>query len=72
MLSLVLSAASHGVPLSSCLSFLRFLYGVEFAQDKDQGQGKAYRAIFIIEDDLVLVTHVRGPGQDIVPPHELP
>ena len=33
--------------------------------------GKAYRAIFIIQSDLVLVTHVRGPGQDIVPPNDV-
>jgi len=35
-------------------------------------RGKAYRAIFIIQDDLVLITHVRGPGQDIVPPNDAP
>ncbi len=35
-------------------------------------RGKAYRAIFTIQDDLVLVTHVRGPGQAIVSSDDLP
>jgi plasmid stabilization system protein ParE len=31
-------------------------------------RGRKYRAIFFIQgDDLVLVTHVRGPGQDFLP-----
>ncbi|QEG35913.1 type II toxin-antitoxin system RelE/ParE family toxin [Bythopirellula goksoeyrii] len=34
--------------------------------------GKKYRAIFLIREDLVLVTHVRGPGQDLVPRQEMP
>ena len=34
-------------------------------------RGKAYRAILLVEDDLVLATHVRGPGQDIVAPSDL-
>ena len=29
-------------------------------------RGRAYRAIFTIQDDLVLITHVRGPGQDLI------
>ena len=35
-------------------------------------RGKKYRAIFYIDGPIVYVTHVRGPGQDVVPPEELP
>jgi plasmid stabilization system protein ParE len=34
-------------------------------------RGLKYRAIFFLQGDLVLVTHVRGPGQDLVSPHDL-
>ncbi|QDT66586.1 type II toxin-antitoxin system RelE/ParE family toxin [Calycomorphotria hydatis] len=34
-------------------------------------RGKPYRILFTIRDKLVLVRHVRGPGQDLVPFHEL-
>jgi plasmid stabilization system protein ParE len=34
-------------------------------------RGKTYRLLFTIRDDVVLVRHVRGPGQDLVPPDEL-
>ena len=30
--------------------------------------GRVYRALFVIEDDTVHVLHVRGPGQDLLPP----
>lgn len=29
-------------------------------------RGRAYRAIFTIRDQVVYITHVRGPGQDFV------
>lgn len=34
--------------------------------------GGTYRALFTIRDDKVYVLAVRGPGQDLVPPDELP
>ena len=34
-------------------------------------QGRKYRALFVIRGELVLVVHVRGPGQDVVPPDEM-
>ena len=34
-------------------------------------RGRPYRAVFVIRDDMVLVLHVRGPGQDIMRPDEL-
>lgn len=34
-------------------------------------RGKKYRAIFVIRGDLALVTHVRGPGQDLVSSDEI-
>lgn len=33
--------------------------------------GRKYRAIFVIRGNLVFVPHVRGPGQDRVPPDEM-
>jgi plasmid stabilization system protein ParE len=33
--------------------------------------GRKYRAIFVIRGNRVLVTNLRGPGQDLVPPDEL-
>jgi hypothetical protein len=33
--------------------------------------GREYRAIFAMQDDTVVVLHIRGPGQDIVSPDEL-
>ena len=34
-------------------------------------RGRTYRALFVIVFDTVHVIHVRGPGQDLVPPSEL-
>lgn len=34
-------------------------------------RGKPYRALFVIRGDNVIVIHVRGPGQDLVPENEL-
>ena len=34
-------------------------------------RSKPYRILFTIRDVVVLVKHVRGPGQDLVPPGEL-
>lgn len=34
-------------------------------------RGREYRAIFTIQGDTVVVLHIRGPGQDIVPPEEI-
>ena len=34
-------------------------------------RGKPYRILFTIRDDVVFIRHVRGPGQDLVPPGEL-
>jgi plasmid stabilization system protein ParE len=34
-------------------------------------RGKPYRLLFTIRDDVVLVRHVRGPGQDLVPPDDI-
>jgi plasmid stabilization system protein ParE len=33
--------------------------------------GRKYRVIFVIRDDVVFVTHVRGAGQGMIPPEEL-
>lgn len=33
-------------------------------------RGKKYRAIYVIQDDFVAITYLRGPGQDTVPPDE--
>ena len=33
-------------------------------------RGKPYRLLFTIRDDVVLIRHVRGPGQDLVPPQD--
>jgi len=29
-------------------------------------RGRVYRAVFIVEEDEVFVTHVRGPKQDVL------
>lgn len=34
-------------------------------------RGKKYRALFVIRENVVFVTNVRGPGQDLVAPDEL-
>jgi plasmid stabilization system protein ParE len=34
-------------------------------------QGRTYRAVFIVEDDTVVVLRVRGPGQPPLQPDEL-
>ena len=34
-------------------------------------RGKKYRALFIIRGEQVFVLHVRGPGQDLMPPDDL-
>ena len=34
-------------------------------------RGRTYRALFVIVDHTVHIIHVRGPGQDLVPPGEL-
>ncbi len=34
-------------------------------------RGRVYRAVFIIEDDLVVVTHLRGPRQDVLSASDL-
>jgi len=34
-------------------------------------RGKPYRILFTIRNGTVLIRHVRGPGQDLVPPKEL-
>lgn len=33
-------------------------------------KGRTYRAVFVIESNRVIVTHVRGPGQDAIPNEE--
>lgn len=34
-------------------------------------KGQTYRGIFTVEDQLVYILHLRGPGQDLIEPHEL-
>lgn len=34
-------------------------------------RGLIYRALFTIQEDTVIILHVRGPGQDIIDPLEL-
>jgi plasmid stabilization system protein ParE len=34
-------------------------------------RGRTYRALFVVVYDTVHVIHVRGPGQDLVPPDQL-
>lgn len=34
-------------------------------------KGRDYRALYTIQGNEVLVMHIRGPGQDLVPPEEL-
>jgi plasmid stabilization system protein ParE len=34
-------------------------------------RGRIYRALFVAVHDVVHIIHVRGPGQDLVPPDEL-
>jgi plasmid stabilization system protein ParE len=34
-------------------------------------KGRNYRALYTIRGDEVLVMHIRGPGQDLVPPEGL-
>jgi plasmid stabilization system protein ParE len=31
-------------------------------------RGRQFRAIFFVEDELVTVTHIRGPSQQLLPP----
>ena len=33
--------------------------------------GLPYRAVFIVRDGECLILHVRGPGQDLIPPDEI-
>jgi plasmid stabilization system protein ParE len=35
-------------------------------------RGRMYRGIFTIQDDEVLILRVRGPGQQVVDPDDLP
>jgi plasmid stabilization system protein ParE len=34
-------------------------------------RGRTYRALFTVVEETVYILHVRGPGQDFVPVHEL-
>ena len=34
-------------------------------------QGRSYRALFTIQGHEVFVIHIRGPGQDLIPPADL-
>ncbi len=34
-------------------------------------RGRKYRALFIVRDDVIFVTNLRGPGQDFLPPSEI-
>ena len=34
-------------------------------------RGRTYRALFVVVYDTVHIIHVRGPGQDLVPPADL-
>ena len=34
-------------------------------------QGRNYRALFTIREKEVFVIHIRGPGQDLIPPDEI-
>jgi plasmid stabilization system protein ParE len=34
-------------------------------------RGRTYRALFVVVYDAVHIIHVRGPGQDLVPPDDL-
>lgn len=34
-------------------------------------QGKNYRALFTVRGQDVFVIHIRGPGQDLIPPEEI-
>jgi plasmid stabilization system protein ParE len=34
-------------------------------------QGRNYRALFTVRGQEVFVIHIRGPGQDLIPPDEL-
>jgi plasmid stabilization system protein ParE len=34
-------------------------------------RGRTYRALFVVVYDTVHIIHVRGPGQDLVPPEDL-
>jgi plasmid stabilization system protein ParE len=34
--------------------------------------GRLYRAVFYVDDQSVVVTHIRGPRQQLLPPDELP
>ena len=33
--------------------------------------GLPYRAVFLVRNDECLILHVRGPGQDLIPPDEI-
>jgi plasmid stabilization system protein ParE len=35
-------------------------------------RGRRYRMVFYVEGDAVHATHVRGPGQQLLPPDEFP
>ena len=35
-------------------------------------RGRLYRAIFYVQHQSVIVTHIRGPRQQLLPPSELP
>lgn len=34
-------------------------------------RGSVYRALFVVQDKTVHVLHVRGPGQDLLPPQSV-
>jgi plasmid stabilization system protein ParE len=34
-------------------------------------RGRTYRALFVVVYDTVHIIHIRGPGQDLVPPEQL-
>jgi plasmid stabilization system protein ParE len=34
-------------------------------------RGRRYRALFTVSGDTVHVLHIRGPGQDLVEPHDV-
>ena len=34
-------------------------------------RGRKYRVLFVVRDDLALIVHVRGPGQDLIATDEM-
>lgn len=34
-------------------------------------RGRSYRALFTVRGEILYILHVRGPGQDLVPPNEM-